>query len=68
MVPPMIRALPPAHSPLFDAARELLRPDGDVSAAVAQVQGAYPSLSRRECRQVLREVATALHVTGGTVW
>lgn len=52
-----ITALPPAHSPLFDAARELLRPDGDRSAAVSQLRESFPNATPRELDRLLRSAA-----------
>lgn len=45
------------QSDLFRAASELLRADGDESAAVWQLYTRYPELTLPECRKVLREAA-----------
>lgn len=53
----MICALPVPRSPLFTAARELLRDDGDRSAAVSQLRDTFPMANPREIDAVLREAA-----------
>lgn len=52
----------PITSRLFCAALELLRENGDRSAAIAQVRDVFPGASATECDRVLREAATALYV------
>lgn len=52
-----VTALPPAHSPLFDAARELLREGGDRSAAVSQLRESFPGASPGELDRLLRVAA-----------
>lgn len=60
----MITALPPAHSPLFDAARELLRDDGDESAAVWALHTSWPEMGLAWCSRFIRQAALQLHCAG----
>lgn len=62
--PGTVTALPVAHSPLFDAARELLRKGADESAAVWQLYTEVPELTLPQCRQILRAAAVILHASG----
>jgi hypothetical protein len=59
-----VTALPTAHSPLFDAARELLHEGADESAAVWRLYTDVPELTLTQCRQAVREAATVLHAAG----
>lgn len=52
-----VTGLPPAHSPLFDAARELLRGDGDRSAAISQIRESFPDATPAELDRLLRAAA-----------
>ena len=59
-----VTALPPAHSPLFDTARQLLVDGYDRSSAIRTLQAQYPALTVSQADSMLREVACLLHYSG----
>lgn len=60
MIRPNVEFLNVQRGALFNAARELLRADGDRSAAVSQLRDSFPMASPREIDATLREAATML--------
>lgn len=59
-----VTALPVAHSPIFDAARELLVEGHDVSSSIVRIRELRPDLSVQQAHRILREAAAILHCSG----
>ncbi len=62
MIRPNVTQLNAFRSTLHKAAAELLRADGDRSAAVMQVRDAFPGATVRDADRMLRDVATQMVV------
>lgn len=60
MIRPNVQALNAQRGALFDAAHEVMRPDGDRSAAISQLRDTFPYASARDVDQALREAAVQL--------
>lgn len=60
MIRPNVHALNAQRGALFNAAHELMRPDGDRSAAVAQLRDVFPGSTPSQIDVALREAAVQL--------